>query len=176
MRPVTVSAIVLLCCSLLASEAFSAELKTQYTTLVYEKDELLRDFNHAVSLGSLNHLLRSRKSITADDEIKNKIDVLIERIQTVLDMHPRELKFRIVLLATDTEVQKIYRSKYGANADFIAFYSQRDKTIYLSVSDIRLGVLAHELAHMIIDHYFGVPPPVKIHEVLAQFVEEHLKD
>ncbi|MBA4373095.1 MAG: hypothetical protein C0402_09585 [Thermodesulfovibrio sp.] len=176
MRPFTVSAIVLLCCSLLTAEAFSAELRTQYTTLVYEKDELLRDFNHAVSLGSLNHLLRSRKSITADDEIKNKIDVLIERIQAVLDMRPRELKFKIVLLATDTDVQKIYRSKYNANADFIAFYSQRDKTIYLSVSDIRLGVLAHELAHMIIDHYFGVPPPVKIHEVLAQFVEEHLKD
>lgn len=176
MRPGTVSAILFLCCSLLSAEAFGAELKTQYTTLVYEKDELLRDFNHAVSLGSLNHLLRSRKSITADDEIKNKIDVLIERIQTVLDMRPRELKFRIVLLPTDTEVQKVYRSKYGTQADFIAFYSQREKTIYLSVSDIRLGVLAHELAHMIIDHYFGVPPPVKIHEVLAQFVEEHLKD
>jgi hypothetical protein len=176
MYPGVVSVLFFLCCSLLPAVARSAELKTQYTTLVFEKDELLKDFNHAISLGSLNHLLRSRKSITADDEIRNKVDVLIERIQAVLDMRPRELRFRMVLLATDSDVQKVYRSKYNANADFIAFYSLRDKTIYLSVNDIRLGVLAHELAHMIIDHYFGVPPPVKIHEVLAQFVEEHLKD
>ena len=46
-----------------------------------------------------------------------------------------------------------------------------------AVIDPRLvGVLAHELAHVVVDLYFGVPPPQKIHELLAQFVETHLKD
>jgi predicted metal-dependent peptidase len=91
-------------------------------------------------------------------------------------MYPRTLNFRIMLLSTDTEVQQAYRSRYGKSVDYIAFYAPKDKTVYISVDDIRLGVLAHELAHVVIEHYFLNSPPNKIHEVLAQFVETHLQD
>jgi hypothetical protein len=91
-------------------------------------------------------------------------------------MFPRELKITIVLLSTDDEVQRIYRDKYGRRVDYIAFYSPRDKTIFISVNDISLGVLAHELAHVIIDRYYGIPTPVNIHEILAQYVESHIRD
>lgn len=152
------------------------ELTSRYSTLVYEREDLLRTFNKEISLGSLSYLTRNMRSITSDDEIRNKMDVLVERIEVVLDMYPKDVKVRIVLLSSDTEVQKVYKARYNRNVDFIAFYATKEKTVYVSVSDIRLGVLAHELAHMIIDHYFGVSPPVKIHEVLAQFVEKNLKD
>jgi hypothetical protein len=156
--------------------AAALELKTQYATIAYDKEEQLRKFNRGVSLGSLSYLLRNRKSITSEDEVRNKVDVLVERVEAILDMFPRGLKFRIVLLSTDTEVQKVYKNKYGASVDYISFYSPREKTMYASVDDIRIGVLAHEMAHVILDFYFGVSPPVKVHEVLAQFVETHLKD
>src|SRR5512135_210208 len=159
-----------------ATVALASELKTHHATIAYDKEELLRKFNRRVSLGSLSYLLRNRRSITADDEVRNKVDVLVERVEAVLDMFPRDLKFRIVLLSTETEVQRAYKNKYGAAVDYISFYSPREKTVYVSVDDIRVGVLAHELAHVILDFYFGVSPPVKIHEVLAQFVETHLKD
>jgi len=159
-----------------ASLAFGYELKTQYATIIYENENLLRQFNKEVSLGSLSYLIRNKTSITADDEVKNKLDAIVERIETILDMFPKELKFKIILLPSDTDVQKIYRNKYGRNVDYIAFYSPRDKTIFISVNDISLGVLAHELAHVIIDRYYGIPTPVNIHEILAQYVESHLRD
>jgi hypothetical protein len=159
-----------------ATAAFSSELKTQYATVAYDKEEQLRKFNRGVSLGSLSYLIRNKRSITSDDEVRNKVDALVERVEAVLDMFPRDLKFRIVLLSTDTEVQRVYKNKYGGAVDYISFYSPRDKTMYISVDDIRIGVLAHEITHVILDFYFGVSPPVKIHEVLAQFVETHLKD
>jgi len=159
-----------------ASLAFGSELKTQYATIIYENEKLLRQFNREVSLGSLSYLIRNKTSITADDEVKNKLDAIVERIETILDMFPRELKFTIVLLSTDDEVQRIYRDKYGRRVDYIAFYSPRDKTIFISVNDISLGVLAHELAHVIIDRYYGIPTPVNIHEILAQYVESHIRD
>ncbi len=159
-----------------AAAAFASELKTQYTIVTYDKEEQLRKFNREVSFGSLSYLLRNRRSITSDDEVRNKVDVLVERVEAILDMFPRDLKFRIVLLSNDREVQRVYKNRYGAAVDYISFYSPRDKTVYISVDDVRLGVLAHELAHVILDFYFGVSPPVKIHEVLAQFVETHLKD
>ncbi len=156
--------------------ALGSELKTRYATVVYERDELVRRFNKEVTLGSLSYLMRGRQAITVEDEVRTKVDVLVERIESLLDMFPREMRFRIVLLPTAAEVRKTYKDRYRISVDFIAFYAPRDKTVFLSVDDIELGVLAHELTHVILDHYFGISPPAKIHEVLAQFVEAHLKD
>jgi hypothetical protein len=170
----TIFVCVILTISVSVSSGY--ELKTQYATVVYEKEEQLRTFNREVSLGSLSYLLRNRKSITVEDEVRNKLDVIIDKVQTILDMYPGGLNFRIILLSTDAEVRKAYRDRYGSSVDYIAFYAPRDKTVFISVADIRLGVLAHELAHVVINHYFLNSPPRKINEVLAQFVETHLKD
>jgi len=80
------------------------------------------------------------------------------------------------MLPSDEEVQAVYKKKYREDVDFIAFYSPRDKTIFVSVPDTNLGVLAHEIAHAVIDLYYGRATPLKIHEVLAQYVESHLRD
>jgi len=76
----------------------------------------------------------------------------------------------------DFNIDRDEVARYGLTVDYVAFYAPRDKVVYVSVDDADLSVLAHELTHVILDHYFGIAPPVKIHEVLAQFVEEHLKD
>jgi hypothetical protein len=159
-----------------SSVSFAYELKSRYTTIIYTGDDQIRRFNKEISLGSLSYLLRNKTSVTAEDEVKNKMDVLIERVETILEMYPKELKFNIALLSSDNEVQDVFRKKYGGTVDYIAFYSRRDKTIYASIKDIELGVLAHEIAHVIIDFYYGMSTPTKIHEVLAQYVENHLKD
>ncbi len=152
------------------------ELKTRYAAIEYSTEDHLRKFNKEISLGSLSYLLRNEKSITAGDEIKSKIDVIVERVEAILEMHPKEVKFTVSLLPSEDAVQEIYRRKYGRSVDFISFYSPRDKTIYVSVKDIDMAVLAHEIAHAIIDFYYGISTPSKIHEVLAQYVESHLRD
>jgi hypothetical protein len=82
----------------------------------------------------------------------------------------------IVLLPTGRDVQKVYMSKYGRSADYVAFYSPRDNTVYVAVNDVRVGVLAHELTHVIIRHYFPQPPPAVIQEVVAQYVDSQIDD
>jgi len=168
--------LISLCIVLFPGLSSGIELKTRFTTIIYEDEALLRKFNNEIHLGSLSYLLKNKHSITVSDEVANKVDVLIEKVVTILEMFPRDVRFSIVLLASDNEVQSIYRTKYRRNVDYIAFYYPRDKTIFISVSDVRLGVLAHEIAHVIIDSYYGVRTPTKIHEVLAQYVEEHLRD
>jgi hypothetical protein len=152
------------------------DLTSRYATIQYEKEDLLREFNRELLLGSLSHLMRYKKSITWQDEIKNKVDVIVERVIVVLDMRPADIRFKLVLLATEEDVQQVYRAKYNRKVDYIAFYAPKDKTVYVSVNDIRTGVFAHELGHLIIDLYYGTTTPSKIHEVLAQFVETHLMD
>lgn len=157
--------------------SYGLELTSRYATIQYEKEELLREFNRELLLGSLSHLMRYKKSITWQDEIKNKVDVIVERVIVVLDMRPSDIHFKIVLLPSEDNVQQIYKAKYNRKVDYIAFYAPKDKTVYVSVNDIRIGVFAHELGHLIIDLYYGTTTtPSKIQEVLAQFVETHLLD
>jgi len=158
------------------SPSYCLELSSRYATIQYEKEDLLRKFNRELLLGNLSHLMRFKNSITWQDEIKNKVDVIVERVVVVLDMRPEDIRFKIVLLPSEGDVQRIYREKYNRKVDYIAFYAPKDKTIYVSVDDIRLGVFAHELGHLIIDLYYKTTTPSKIHEVLAQFVETHLMD
>lgn len=160
----------------LVSASYGAEIETRYATLVYAQEDLLKTFNKEVRLGGLSYLVRNRTSITVSDEVKNKVDAIIEKVQSVLAMFPKMPRFKIVLLSSTSDVAKVYKALYLKNADYIAFYSPREKTVYVSVDDASLHVFAHELAHVVIDHYFGIAPPTHIHEVLAQYVEAHLED
>ena len=45
---------------------------------------------------------------------------------------------------------------------------------YGRCNDGLVGVLAHEVAHAIINQYFAVPPPSKVQEILSQYVDKHL--
>lgn len=82
-----------------------------------------------------------------------------------------------MLLATAEEVQSAYESRYGtAGVQYVAFYSPRERTLFISVDDIGLDVLAHELTHVIIDQYFYQHPTAVIHEAVAQYVVSHIDE
>jgi hypothetical protein len=47
--------------------------------------------------------------------------------------------------------------------------------VYISYPEMTIGMLGHKIAHAIISHYFVVPPPAKIQEVLAGYVEYSIR-
>lgn len=102
------------------------------------------------------------------------ISALVEHVHQLLDLETHRLHFHIHLLPGTKEVQNAYADLYGDDVDYIAFYSPRTKTIYLAVDQLKLNVFAHEITHAIVDRYFDKQPPVKIHEMLAQYVEKQL--
>jgi hypothetical protein len=55
-----------------------------------------------------------------------------------------------------------------------AWYIYEYNTIYINVGDLHEGMLAHEMAHSIIDHYLTVRPPGATAEILARYVDSHL--
>lgn len=162
---------ILLTPSLPSNVSFSSELKSQYTTVIYENEKLLKKFNRNVYLGSLSYLTREKESIAVSDEVRHKIDTITERAKIIIETFPKKLRFTIVFLSSATDVQRIYKEKYNIKTNYIAFYSPEDKTIFISVNNVDTGVLAHEVAHAVIDKYFVVSPPARVHEILAQYVE-----
>lgn len=154
-----------------------AEGKSRYATLIYSDKQLLRDFNDELMLGRrLSYYLRNKEIVTVEDEVFAKLDVIIEKAEVVLDMFPANLHITFVLLPSRSDVSLMYKSKYGKQANHIAYYSLKEDTIYISVDDTKLRVIAHEIGHAIVDHYFQVRPPYNIHELMAQFTEKHITD
>jgi hypothetical protein len=157
--------------------AICQELQTRYATVQYANTNLLHDFDDELYLGrQLGGMLKGMRSVSRQDDIKNKIDLLVEKVELVLDMFPARVHFTLVLLPSRKDVQQMYRQKYGKRVSHIAYYSLTEETIYIAVDDASLRVFSHELGHMIVDHYFEVRPPYRIHEVLAQYAEKHVTD
>ena len=95
------------------------------------------------------------------DPAKNAVDGIIERVISILDMLPDNFRIDIYLHPTYATGQ-------------IAFYDNKTKSITVYADKVTDGVLAHEIAHAVINAYFDIPPPKKIQEILAQYVDRHL--
>lgn len=159
----------------LCSPLYGAELHTRYATIIYDDDNMLRKFNReVVTSGRFSRLFSSRKNTTLEDEVRTKVDSIVKKVEAILDMFPANMKLRINLLPSTREVQDVYFRKYRKKTNFISYYSPQERTVYLSMKNVELRVFAHELAHAVIHHYFRVPPSSKIHEVLAQYVENQI--
>ncbi len=152
------------------------EHKSRYATISYANNELLQEFNDNLRLNRKLNFAMRKNVVTVADEALAKVDIIIEKVQIVLDMFPDFYHVRLVLLPDEDDVARVYKRKYGKRVDHIAYYSLSEKTIYLSVDDLRLRVLAHEIGHSVVDHYFKVRPPYNIHELMAQFAEKHVTD
>ncbi len=156
---------------------FAFEQKSRHATLRYSDPQLVRQFNDKIYLGrSLQRILRQKNSVTVEEEAMAKVDIIIEKAMVVLDMFPDNMHITVVLLPRAADVARVYRENYGRKADYIAYYSLSQKTIYLSVNNANLEVVAHEVGHAVVDHFFTVRPPYNIHELLAQFTAKNIQN
>jgi hypothetical protein len=141
------------------SPIFSSEseevFKTRYTAIHYSDEKDLNDF--------IWRLGGEKMDVPSNTELaSNRIDRLIERVETILDMQPKNFK-------TD-----IYLRRGMLEAGRIAFYNHKTKSIYISVDYTSDGVVAHEIAHAVIDYHFSSPLPAKMQEILTQYVDKYL--
>lgn len=169
--------LLIVCFTLMGSNVQAQEENSRYVTLSYSGRELLKEFNNNLRLNrKLSSYIRKKNVVTVADEVMAKVDIIVEKVQVVLDMFPDKYHIHLVLLQDSGDVARVYKERYGKNVNHIAYYSLSEKTVYISVDDTRLRVLAHEIGHSVVDHYFEVRPPYNIHELMAQFAEKHVTD
>ena len=82
----------------------------------------------------------------------------------------------INIYSNKEQLQNVYRREVKTQGEFRAWYTFEQHTIYLQVEDINEGMLAHEMAHAIIDNFLQVRPPSASAEILARYVDAHLND
>lgn len=162
---------------LLAGPAVSQglELETRYATIVYAEKSLLQEFNSRLFF-RVTSRPTERPRFTVADDVRDKTDGITEKIETILEMFPDRIRFRIILLPTQIDVQIAYNRLYHKHTDYLAFYAPKEKTVFIAMDSVNIRILAHEIAHVVMHQYFSVPPPAKIQEVLSQYAETHIVD
>jgi len=163
----------------LASDRFIGQrLETKYTIIRYESSEDLRSFDSSIDYSpgewGLKSLFSSSGSGTTADSVRKKVDALYERAQEILEMRGKMKKVTINIYPNRERLSEVYHGITGRRCRIRAWYIYRKNTIYINVNDVHEGMLAHELAHSIIDHYLMIPPPRATAEILARYVDKHL--
>ena len=153
-------------------------IETKYTIIRYQSTNDLKKFNYEVKYdpehSGLKGLFSSSGPDNLKDKVKTKVDVLFERVQNILDMRKKMEKVTINIYENKDQLKDAFFRIYKRQCRIRAWYRYRNNTVYINVRDLNEGMLAHELAHAIIDHYLSIRPPRATAEILARYVDSHL--
>jgi len=126
-----------------------------------------------------NYLLYSSGGAEAKDDVGDilakTLDGLYQEVSDILDIHIYSFKGTIRVLPDKQALTGYFKRTYGIDFDERSLYYFEKDIIYISLADMTVGMLGHEMAHAIISHFFVVPPPAKIQEVLCGYVEYSLR-
>ncbi len=157
------------------------KLETRYTIIHYQRQEDLNKFDknidYAVGKQDLKAMFSSSDASNLKETLKKKVDAIYRRAQRILDMRKRmPKKVKINIYQNKIQLQDAFYRIYKKRGRLRAWYIFEYNTIYLNLKDMHEGMLAHEMAHSIIDHYLSVRPPPASAEILARYVDKHLLD
>ncbi len=129
------------------------------------------NFKYLIHLQGLNN----RNYDDPSSLLAQTLDALYLEVSDILDIHIYSFHGDIKIFPSSSEVRAVYKENFGTDFPERSFYFHQKNTIYISYQDITLGMLGHEIAHAIISHYFVVPPPAKVQEILCGYVEYRLR-
>jgi hypothetical protein len=154
-------------------------LETKYTVIQYQSAGDMHKLNARIQYGEshwgLKSLFSSGQSNDGETVVADKVDAVFEKVQDILGMRRKMNKVMIQIYQNKDQLHAAYQSIYGGVCRIRAWYRFRNNTVYLNLNDLHEGMLAHELAHAVIDNYLTVRPPRATAEILARYVDRHLK-
>lgn len=107
--------------------------------------------------------------------LTDMLDSLFTKVCDIMDMQLYSYQGTIKVCRDAEQLNSVYRVIFGRDLTLSSFYVNDLNTIYIDQQHFTQWVLGHEMSHAIQCHYFVVPPPVKVSEVLAGYVEYQLR-
>lgn len=118
--------------------------------------------------------LKSKNSY--EEELAQMLDTLFIQVSDILEMHLYSLNINIKICKSDADLNDIYNRLFNLSlGGRSSFYAYDFNSIYVSEESFKPGVVGHEMSHAIISHYFVIPTPIKVQEVLSMYVEYNLR-
>jgi len=155
-----------------------SSFESKYCTIYLEPGVDARRVQRRLNQRSFYTYASSRpdRSASDDEKIAYRMDILLERAKDILGIYPPRMNLKIKIFRTRQELNDEFTRIVKRVEGIRSFYVHQQETIYLSEPDLSDSILAHEMGHAIVDHYFQVVPPAKLGEMIAQYVDLHLED
>lgn len=144
-----------------------------YCTVWVHPDVPVRAAERQLSVSMLRGSRVSR-ALSAEERLGAKCDAIFKAVERTLEMYPTGLRARVLVFHDPHEIEQRHAQRYGFGTEAEAFYVRENDSIYTTAGSLSTSVLAHEMAHSVMSHYFTVRPPRKIEELLAIHVDANL--
>lgn len=137
-----------------------------------DPEELLQrlNFNYFFEVNGLQTGRDSPKDIVA-----KTFDAIYLEVSDTLGISAYAFKGKVKIFTDQQALNREYVAFFGKDFPERAFYLHEKGTLYFSMADLTLGMLAHEMAHVIMSHYFVIPPPARLQEILSGYAEYHFR-
>ena len=158
-------------------DGFSANrtLRSRYFSVQIEPGVSREDLRLRLSVPKSISLSVNPAFSPGGDNLEDQLDVLYLVVSEILDIHLKNFNGQVKICEDSASLSRIAMNLFGRPVQNQAFYVVALDTLYVDAQTVTLGVLGHEMSHAIQTHYFVVPPPEKIQEVLAGYVEYELR-
>lgn len=153
-------------------------IKTEYFTIYYDQGCNLADIANKLNVEHFLHIdifSQNDNSQSIDSIISSLFDSIYLEVSDILDIHIYSFHATIKILSDKEKMADVLEKYLKKRINMPSYYFQSKNTIYISFDDLTLGMLAHEIAHAIISHYFVVAPSEKVQEVLSGYVEYSIR-
>ena len=142
---------------ILPSASVCAQLETKFGPVLYETNEQIIDYERSLGPKDNPDSHRTNPSL---ETIISRHENLFEEVCAKLDIYLNDIKTTVRIVASLDQLRAEYK-RYVPNSDkaVTAFYSHQDKTIWYSQERLSYGIILHETAHAVMDHYFIRPIP-----------------
>lgn len=148
-------------------------------TIFYAPGVSIQKLNEQLGLAVASRLMAQghspEKMFSSEAELASNLDYIFNQACDILDMPLYSFHSNIKICRDYAQLNMIYRDFFKKNLGTRSFYVYGVNTIYTSADNFKLGIAAHEMAHVIISHYFPVLPSAKVQEVLAMYVEYQMR-
>ena len=188
MRLINIILVTICCFFIFIDSTYSQEyleeekgdiFSTRFCTIFYEEGVDLEKLDRSINLGFSDFYsprrYRPSMELSVKEMLTDKFDAIFNRVEDILDMYPSDIHVSINIYKTKDALDKAYEEIFNEPNKTISFYVYNTNTIYTTESVVNEGILAHEMAHCIIDHYFIILPPKRVQEMLAVYSDVHLK-
>ena len=153
------------------------KLNSEHFTLYYSPKLDATGLAQKLDIGASERLLVGKSAQESSSAgLEDMLETLFSQVSDILDIHIYSLQVNIKVAHDYNHLSSVYQTLFGADLhNMKSFYVHDLKTIYIQGESFTREILGHEIAHAIICHYFVVPPPMRVQEVLSGYVEYQLR-
>ncbi|MDP8234607.1 MAG: hypothetical protein P9M06_07435 [Candidatus Saelkia tenebricola] len=158
---------------------FPHRCDSDYFTIYYQDGVDPLGIAYDIQIGGVFYLYQdANKSIVPggdpEDILAENVDDLFTEVSDILDIHLYSYHGDIKICSNKEELEKVFSERFDQELETESFYHNEENTIYITKEGLKPGILAHEMAQVIVSHYFVILPPAKVQEVLSEYVEVNL--